>query len=221
MSKLIAVAIGIVAAFSISSCITSRWVIESDSSNPPAMFLMPTGNATYPPIIRLINPAGYFYCSGIVIDANYALTAAHCVTNSIGGLRDEEISIYDKYSNPTIKARAIAADNLRDVAFIRGDFNEFQAAKVDFNGSNFTRGMSFISCGFPGGQFYEFCTELIHTGNRNFQIRANGGPIFKGMSGGPVYDKDTGIVMGVNSAVDETDIIIAPLTGVLESVGLQ
>lgn len=204
-----------------SSCITRRLVVQSNEENPPALFTMPTGSKMHPAIIRLVNPDGYFYCSGVVIDAHYALTAAHCVTNSLGGLKDDEVTVYDKYNNKATTAKTVAADALRDVAFIKGDFNEFEAAAVDFPGLYLKLGMHMNSCGFPAGQFYEFCAELIHIGNRNFQIRTVGGPIFKGMSGGPVYDKESGVVIGVNSAVDENSVIISPLVGVLETVGLK
>lgn len=173
----------------------------------------------YKSIVRLHSNYGFF-CSAVTIDPQYALTAAHCVRDSLGNIDTGPIYITDTEGAYTgIVANAVAIDNLRDVAFIKGNFAEFEYAPVDFYGKNVSYGMIMRSCGFPSGEDL-YCTDLIHVGNYYFQYRTIGGPIYKGMSGGPVFDIISGKVVGVNSAVSEEHVIISPLIGVLTILGL-
>lgn len=175
---------------------------------------------TYGSIIRLEHGDFGFYCTAVVIDGNYALTAAHCLNNEIGLMSDREIVIYDQNQTYTgVKAKAAAVDNTRDIGFIQGDFRDFEAAKVDFTGEDIKVGMVMTACGFPSGQFIKFCVDLVLYGNYQFRYRTQGPPIFRGMSGGPVVASN-GHVVGINSAVDNNSVIIAPLVGVLEILGL-
>lgn len=174
----------------------------------------------YDSMIRLETSEGAFYCSGVVIDGTYALTAAHCVVNSFGNISIKDIAIYDSQGVPTgVIAKAAAIDTLRDVALIKGDFTSFKFAPVDFQGDDVKLNMILTSCGFPSGEKL-FCTDLIHVGNYNFQYRTTGGPIFKGMSGGGVFNKLTGRVIGINSAVTQDNVIVSPLVGFLGNVGI-
>lgn len=194
--------------------------IELAEANLPAPNLA-TSNGTnkFKSTIRLETETGQFYCSGAVLDGQYALTAAHCAVNSTGHISEDVIAIYDLVGvNTGIKAKAVAIDRLRDVALIRGDFSSFEFAPVDFNGEDVHLGMVMRSCGFPSGDVI-WCTDLVHAGNTYFQYKTIGGPIFKGMSGGPVYSKETGRIIGVNSAVSENNVIISPLIGFLSVVG--
>lgn len=196
---------------------TSQYLEDLPSYNP----VCTTPDYAYNSVIRLNNPQRNFYCTGIVIDNNYALTASHCVKNFAGNLSSDDILISNNYGMSTgIVAKAVALESLRDVAFIKGDFSRFEHSKVDFEGSNVKTGMNMKSCGYPSGQGYMYCVDLKLTGNKYFQYRTKGGPIFKGMSGGPVYDSNS-VLIGVNSAVDEEDVIISPLVGILELLGLK
>jgi V8-like Glu-specific endopeptidase len=169
----------------------------------------------------LVNANRQFFCTGFVIDGNYALTAAHCVVNEFGYIRNEDITIYSSMmENTGVTGRTVAIEQYRDVALIKGNFINFEAQKVDFYGRYVSRGVKMLSCGYPSGMFPKFCAELHHTGNRDFQYRTNGGPIFKGMSGGPVINIESDYAIGVNSAVDENSVIIGPLVGFLEAVGI-
>ena len=209
-------------AFTATSCASKTLVVKADKSQPYIKYWSENEQGKHESIIRLISPKGYFYCTGFVVDENYALTAAHCVVNNItGSIIDEDVFIYDSYSNDTgTVARTIAVDLYRDVAFIKGNFKAFKYQKTDFYGKVIKRNMKVQSCGYPSGMVSKFCVELTLTGNKYFQYRAKGLPIFKGMSGGVVIDVETGYAVGVNSAVDEDTVIISPLVGVLETVGL-
>lgn len=178
-----------------------------------------TGTNKFKSIIRMETIDGRFYCSATVIDGQYALTAAHCVTNAIGNLTEDKIRIYDMVGVDTeVIAKAVAIDKIRDVALIRGEFGNFEFSPVDFNGEDVHMGMSMITCGYPSGDAL-WCTELVHNGNYYFQYRTKGGPIFKGMSGGSVFSKATGRIIGVNSAVSEDSVIVSPLIGFLANIG--
>lgn len=204
------------------SCVSNNMLMTQRTEDPiPGInqYIYSQTNS-HESIIRLVSPQGYFYCTGVVVDKNYALTAAHCVVNDLGLMSEEDVIIYNSKSiNTGMVAKTVAIDKYRDVAFLKGDFSNFTPQTTDFNGTHVKTGMKLKSCGFPSGQYDLFCVDLIQNGNRYFQYRATGMPIFKGCSGGPVYNEQ-GVVVGVNSAVDENTIIIAPLVGVLETVGL-
>lgn len=197
----------------------SPTIQKADTNLPNFQSKMTDGSNKHKSIIRLETTDGRFYCSGVVIDGQYALTAAHCAVNRLGNISGDDVAIYDQMGSSTgIIAKAAAIDTLRDVALIRGNFAEFEFAPVDFIGEDSYYGMVLKSCGFPSGDVL-YCTELHHIGNHVFQYATIGGPIFKGMSGGPVFNTSTGRVVGVNSAVGNSEVIISPLVGFLSNVG--
>lgn len=170
------------------------------------------------PIIRLGTSAYSFVCSGVVISKDFALTAAHCVVDSLGQLDPAELYISDVVGNFVTKsANPVAVEKLRDIALIKGDFSQFSTYSVDWEGSLFTEMQTqggVTSCGFPSGESVT-CQFLYYKGNYFFQLAFTGGPIFKGQSGGPVLFKkdDKWVVIGVNSGVLLNSVIIAPVVG--------
>lgn len=175
------------------------------------------GKNLYSPIIRLYMAKGT--CTGVVIDGNYALTAAHCIKQEIPFI-DNDILIKDKDDKDTnVIAVPIASDPDRDVALIKGNFEDFQSYNADFKGTHIYTGMLMRSCGFPANQKNIFCVDLLLIGNENFQYKTIGAPLFRGMSGGPVFSTADNTIIGVNSGVTDTNVIISPLVGFLEHVG--
>lgn len=170
------------------------------------------------PIIKLGTDLYSFICSGVVISKDFALTAAHCVVDSMGALDTGTIHISDVLGNyVNNSASAVAIEKLRDIALIKGDFSEFETYEVDWEGQYFTEMQTLsvvTSCGFPSGEGLT-CQYLYYKGNYFFQIAFTGGPIFKGQSGGPVMLKkgDKWLVVGVNSGVVLNSVIIAPVVG--------
>lgn len=164
----------------------------------------------YEPEIRVIMSKGM--CSGVVIDDNYALSAAHCVEKTFGFIDKNRLLIFDKNDNPTAATgEFIAYDADRDIALIRGDFKNFNNRRPAFNPR--TAPVSNVTaCGFPANSDY-YCVGAIIVGNKRFQYMARSYPIFKGMSGGPVYDENMRVI-GVNSAAGDNVIILSPVIGV-------
>lgn len=223
MSKLVKINLLIcafLAPFAINSCASSSKHIERGTA-APFNSVLTNGNNRHPGIIRLLDSKDRFFCTGFVIDGIYAMTAAHCVSKEFGFIPAEQIKIHDAYGIYVGDATLVALDKDQDIAFIKGDFIEFKPMSVDFNGKNSFRNMNLISCGFPAGSPIMYCTQLTHIGNRNFLYRTVGGPIYQGMSGGPVVEVVSGNVIGVNSGVDMGSVLIGPVIGGLERVGLK
>lgn len=163
-------------------------------------------NPQYSGIVRLLS--GPAFCSGVVIDANYALTAAHCVHNP-----EESISVYSENWEGFTVANMAYTDEGRDIALLRGDFNNFKAYPVDFKGKSLhlKSEINVVSCGYPQATDF-FCIRSKVIGNFYFLLRAQGGFLQPGMSGGPVFDQ-SGSIIGVNSAVNEDFLLFGPIVG--------
>lgn len=176
-------------------------------------------NPLYGPIIKYVITDSL--CSGVVIDANYALTASHCVVDGFGKMLDAKASIIGSLDENIGTAQPIAVDRNRDVALLKGNFNNFQYSDVDFSGETITNIQSqrIVSCGFPAGGVL-FCSQQHLVGNNYFRLYGFGGLMEKGMSGGPVIDMNTNKVIGVNSAVVEKNNLFGPVLGVKEVFGL-
>lgn len=208
--------------FMVGSCSSSSKMRQRTEKNLPVWNKTPTnGKNLYPSIIRLNDTMDRFFCTGFVIDGVYAMTAAHCVVDMVGDIRTDSIKIHDQYDNYVGEAIPVAVDRYLDVAFIKGNFEDFKAAPVDFRGINSKTGMVTVACGFPSGQYDLYCVNLVQVGNKDFRYRMSGGPLFKGMSGGPVVEVTSGNVIGINSSVDTFTVVIAPVLGSLDAVGLK
>lgn len=178
--------------------------------------------AQYEPLIRLLDERGFFYCSGVVIDGQYALTAAHCVKGTFGFITNDKIIIHEEHDGATgTIAEAVALDDLRDIALIKGDFRNFKSMNVEYYSAKAVEfpNRMVVACGFPsGGPTY--CSIGIIQANEYFKIRTKGSMIYKGMSGGAVVDILTGAVVGVNSAATEDGELVAPVVGAFELFGI-
>jgi len=166
-------------------------------------------------LVRVENQFGI--CSGVVVDNIHVLTAAHCVVDW-KNVMIKDVFIRDIDRKKTISAQVIAVNIERDIALIRGNFNDFKYLPIDKSGQYALKAGKSLSCGFPYGQDEVYCTAIRPAGNMFFKIKAVGIPIFRGCSGGPVIDIESGKVIGVNSAVAIDSIIIAPLTGWFDEI---
>jgi S1-C subfamily serine protease len=161
-------------------------------------------------VVRLRNSNGV--CSGFVVSNKYVLTAAHCVD----GVHDD-IIVSSEDRKYKVIAKSIAYDNVRDVALLKGDFRQFKRLAFDARGELLYEqsGRNIISCGYPLDGNALVCVKLVITGSVGYKIFASGGLIIPGMSGGPVVDMTSGVVIGINSAVSN-GVLFAPVVAIYE-----
>lgn len=181
----------------------------------------PPSDPQYDPIIKLAIKDDAF-CSAFVIDANYALTAGHCIDNGFGGMLEDEIQIQlEDGTDSKITAKAVGINNRTDVGLIKGDFNKFQFLIVNFYTFPINvREGDYVTCGYPYGQKRLTCVRFVPVNNSYFAI-AGKGFLMPGMSGGPMIDLNTGVVLGVNISVGEGLVNAASTIGSLGAFGIE
>ena len=184
----------------------------------------------YRPIIILATEEGRGFCSGTIIDNHYILTAAHCLVDEDGHLKREPVQLLSDVGEKTEVMALPAGVNLKiDYGVLTGNFGQFGKLPADFYDIPFVdKTASYITCGFPSVQHHLTCGQLLMPMPMMFQY-AFQGMLFPGMSGGPVLANVNGalVIFGVNSAVFGSEdvkshnVIIAPLTGLLGSFGIE
>lgn len=177
-------------------------------------------NAKFDAIIRLKREDGSSFCTGFVIDGEYAITAAHCVADMD---KDTNIKIFDRKNIDTNTVATVLGFNHRnDTAILAGDFTRFRrlAIEKDKNGFYEHPNSMYHICGYPYGQKFLYCSQGKVVEPSNFGMRLIGAGV-PGMSGGPVINTDTGKAVGLNSYVDGPYFVSFPLTGILGSFGLE
>lgn len=179
--------------------------------------LLEKSPVAYDAIIQLHNAEGRFYCSATVVSAKYAVTAAHCITEGT------PIKIGDSTGAETgVTALPIRASGQMDYAVITGDFSRFNSITPELDTNNIIN--SFYngdteSCGYPMGGSLT-CLSIKDAHQYAFYFSANG-TLYPGMSGGPVIDRKTKRIIGVNSAVYENGVLLAPIVNLLFGLNLN
>lgn len=161
-------------------------------------------------IVRLHRPEdGSFFCSGTIISAKYVLTAGHCVGPMLG----ERVIVKDANGRVIdANAKSYSAEQRSDQGMVLGNFSKYTktAVVVDpvANIDIWNTSSNLISCGYPyAGKL--LCVQIKFIGPRNFLMAARG-YLYPGMSGGPVYDMNSGKIIGVNTAVEDDHLILSP-----------
>lgn len=178
-------------------------------------------------LVRIENEQGDFVCSGTVISNVYILTAAHCLSGDNGYLSTETyriVSMSFEGGVPLVVPAIAAARNARaDYALMTGDFSQFNKLPIvtDPREALALKGPvgQLITCGFPWGS-----TDVCYPtgqGHQYYDGISIQGLLYPGMSGGPVIDRGIGAVVAVNSAVSNGSIIIMPLIGLFETLGVE
>lgn len=161
----------------------------------------------YSAITRLLHN-GSFICSSVVVSEEYALTAAHCVSEN-GKAITSGYNLASEEENYYIAADVAYIYGLHDIAVLHGDFSAFNRKSVDFSGKLLNKPEGKL-CGYPQGQRELYCSDFKLEGNRFFFIQGTG-HLFEGMSGGPLLVEDT--VLGVNSHVGFSSVMSGPVIG--------
>lgn len=171
------------------------------------------------PIIRLHDKkTKEFFCSGAVISRNYAVTAGHCLEDR--NRRVPSIRVYTADNQDSkVDATAVFYDERSDQGLILGDFSEFNVLRFVTDPTAILEIMTvqerpMAACGFPYGGGL-FCSPFSERHQGDFQISGQGF-LYPGMSGGPVVDIGSGLLLGTNSAASGDVIIIAPLIELLK-----
>lgn len=163
--------------------------------------------------LHLFLEEGEGYCSGFVVDATHAFTAAHCTPGLITG----KTFATDSEEKSHIPITDYNSNKRGDYAVLIGDFSKFNALLVVVNTPTVVDlyAQPIGMCGYPMGQKQMVCTEGVDAGPTDSMMLAKG-ELYPGMSGGPVVvDLPIGLVaVAVNSATDGPDLILAPLIGI-------
>lgn len=181
-------------------------------------------------IVRLIYEND-FRCTGAVVDASYAVTAAHCVVDGSGmGLRSG-LSVTTESDPTDVPVKLVGLVHRLDYALVEGDFSSFKSYKINHKklgletvqsqlvNTSYPSLIKYKSCGYPMGAKTQNCVTFVPLASWGFQIIGDG-QLFPGMSGGPVVDSNN-ILVGVNSAVYADKSIISPIIGIFSAFGVE
>ena len=173
-------------------------------------------------IIRLYDASGQFFCTGVVIGANYALTASHCLVDEEGVMRKEHVHVLNDDKSISVDAKPAGVNLRMDWGLLHGDFSKIPGSLVFEVGFEASPGV--IACGYPHGANAITCQVLVPYMNDGFFIKCQpGGMLFPGMSGGPVFDKE-GHLVGLNiaayPAAQRGGVAYSPVTSILACFGI-
>lgn len=146
-------------------------------------------------MVRLTVKDGNPLCTATYISAELLLTAAHCVldrdmvTPNLAYLNSEALE-------------TLVADGPRDVAILR---TTKQLSKrfmgLEARTANILFKPQFVACGYGAGVMMCSNPGMFYPENMVdlsiYNVTSNIGPVMGGMSGGPVFDLETGKIVGI------------------------
>lgn len=212
-------------AVKLGKYLNMKMVKQSLSDLPPFILSengVDTGSVT---LIRIHNEDGEFVCSGTIVSTKYVLTAAHCISDEDGNLSTETYKIHVLIGDGSIvviEAKAASLNHRSDNGLMLGDFTGLSTVKLALGPLNsLQRSQTVLVCGFPYGSLDDICYFLESASKQYYFQMAAKGHLYPGMSGGPVYDMENNVVVGVNSAVGNGYIITTNLVGLFESLKVE
>lgn len=171
-------------------------------------------------IVRIMNKEnGRFFCTGFVVDDVHVITAGHCTEPFMATVDTLLISDSEGHFET---ATAIGSNERSDQGMIRGDFKFFKKRQISIKPIHIE--MVFHNrplkiCGFPyGGKLA--CSSFTFQQHEIFQM-AGHAFVYPGMSGGPVIDETTGVIVGLITASEGSWAILSPLTEIWSALGLE
>lgn len=176
-------------------------------------------------IVRLHTIDGRFFCSGSIINKEIILTAAHCIMEwgmfGPAGISKEPIAVYSSDGGLLGVGRALKANYRGDTGVIVLDVAYHKLAPLDYETDpqaiiNSFANHKHILCGYPWGGGL-LCVPIKHLEKYVFQWQGES-HAWPGMSGGPVFDLDTGKIVATVSAGTEKTVIVSPLINLWDMV---
>jgi len=166
-----------------------------------------------------------FFCSGYVADKHYIITAAHCLGDKFGSLKEGNVEIWNANNEKLADATPAGMNNRVDYGILHGDFSKFKTITSEFYADGFNNPFAtYVSCGYPYGQRRITCVNFRPKGptisGMGFS-RLGTSTMLPGMSGGPVINKTANTVVAVNSAGHPRGVIVAPLMGLLGAFDIE
>lgn len=163
-------------------------------------------------------------CSGVVINKSLVVTAAHCVlekTQTPYGIfmmpTQQKLRVHSGKTEVTVAIAYISF--ARDIAVLTGDFSSIPPAMNDAGATPINLNDEYLSCGHPMGDRRIICVNLGKLFETDVQMGVFKGLILFGMSGGPVFNNSTGMLVGVNTAIYPRNMgggsAITPILGIL------
>lgn len=203
-------------------------MIQRLESLPPFIIrqdLTPKETETEFPVIRLEDPVTGFFCSGTIISDKYLLTASHCLMQQdMFGLRQMmRTKSLNVVSSTGLKVTGVAAaiNQRADYALVIGSFESFRKLDVALTPKEVLEISPLIgTCGYPWGAGL-FCSMAGPQIQLFYEFQITTGHLSPGSSGGACVDLMTNRVFAVNSAVTNGAIVIAPLIGLFETLGVE
>jgi V8-like Glu-specific endopeptidase len=195
----------IVGLLTLSVILTSMFVFESIARQ--------TKKNVQPDLMSIVrlhdSDSGDYFCSGTVISDTVVLTAGHCLSDRRQvEVRSQDIEyksalalVYSAYSQP-------------DLGILVGDFRDYKKSEVQSNAVDihkaFMKRPHLMNCGFAYGSKIS-CFQFDQTGKDTFAYVSSDSAVFPGMSGGPVFDLETGKIVAVNLGAKESYSVFTPL----------